>query len=347
MVSRLDAMGSEHLACPIGKKSLGTLRWIPWLRDVLRKERVDVLDYHSRVPGWVALGALQMLPKSERPVCVSSLNGLHRVSFYSGVMCRGDAVVVVSHTVREYVEKHFPWVPKSRIHVIYRGIDDQDYPRDYAIPEAWHSAFDRQFPETTGKRLLTIVGRLTRLKGHLDFVRMIAKVWEKDKSVHGLIVGPTQEGKEAYRDEVKGEIQRLGISQAVTFTGARSDLKEIYRRSAIVYSLSNTPESFGRTVAESLAIGTPVVGYNHGGVSEILRSEFPRGAVELGDIETLVHRTREILEHSEPLEIATNQFRLCDMQSSTLRLYEDLVRKREQEFGRQDRSIDVPSKKSA
>jgi glycosyltransferase involved in cell wall biosynthesis len=35
----------------------------------------------------------------------------------------------------------------------------------------------------------------------------------------------------------------------------------------------------GRTVLEALAVGRPVVGWDHGGVGELLRQLFPQGAV--------------------------------------------------------------------
>ncbi|GBL46756.1 glycosyltransferase [Sulfuriferula multivorans] len=59
-------------------------------------------------------------------------------------------------------------------------------------------------------------------------------------------------------------------------------MREVFAVSDIVLSLSSKPESFGRTVLEALRLGTPVVGYNHGGVGEILAAAYPAGLFELG-----------------------------------------------------------------
>jgi glycosyltransferase involved in cell wall biosynthesis len=45
---------------------------------------------------------------------------------------------------------------------------------------------------------------------------------------------------------------------------------EIYALSDVVVSSSKKPESFGRSVAEALALNTPVVATNHGGVLDII-----------------------------------------------------------------------------
>jgi glycosyltransferase involved in cell wall biosynthesis len=89
-----------------------------------------------------------------------------------------------------------------------------------------------------------------------------------------------------------------------------------------VLCLSSTPESFGRTVAEAIAIGTPVVGYSHGGVAEILAAEFPDGAVECQDFGALTARVRQLLDSTDLCIPGVNQFEKSVMLQRTLELYE-------------------------
>ena len=77
----------------------------------------------------------------------------------------------------------------------------------------------------------------------------------------------------------------LGIADRISFLGHRTDLKEIMAVSTIVYSLSLDPEAFGRVSLEALALGKPVIGYDHGGVAEQLRVIFPLGLVNPGDLD--------------------------------------------------------------
>ena len=85
-----------------------------------------------------------------------------------------------------------------------------------------------------------------------------------------LIVGGGEDPKrKAYAQELAEKVAALGLVDDVIFTVARKDIKEMYSISDIVLSLSTKPESFGRTVLESLRLGVPTVGYDHGGVGEI------------------------------------------------------------------------------
>lgn len=325
MVRELVDRGSEHFVCPIGVKSPWTLRWVPWLRQLMTREQVDVVDIHSRLPGWILWLAWKSLPAARRPRLISSLHGLHSVNRYSGIMCCGELVIVVSETVRQYVLQNFPHVPSEKLRLIHRGIEESEYPRGFQPSALWIESFFSEFPQLRNQSVITLAGRITRLKGHQDFLQMLAALRDAGVAAHGLIVGGTESSKTAYLEEVQGLVAKLGLQDRVTFTGQRSDLKQIYAISRIVVSLSKTPESFGRTVAEALSIGTPVVGYNHGGVAEILAGQFPLGAVAKDDVTVLTARVKEILEQQVPPLIKPNCFLKREMLSKTLDVYSEIV----------------------
>ncbi len=127
-------------------------------------------------------------------------------------------------------------------------------------------------------------GRITRLKGHEEFLTLIGQLSQRGRNVHGLIVGGDDPRRAGYSDELRQRVQALGLSDRVTFTGHRSDIREIYAASRAVLSLSTQPESFGRSVLEALAIGTPVLGFDHGGVGEVLGELNPQGLVPWGTL---------------------------------------------------------------
>ena len=322
MVAELTNCGSEHFEKALGTKSPLTLRHVLWLRKLVIDQRVDVVDIHSRMPGWVTWLAWKSLPAARRPAFISTLHGLHSTGYYSSVMCRGEHVIAVSETVRDYVRKNYDFVPEDRLHLIHRGIDGQEYPRGFQPDDAWKSAFFQQFPATQNQPLLALAGRITRLKGHEDLLKLLARLKDRGIAAHGLIVGGTDPRKSAYADEMETLAEKLNLSDRVTFTGHRSDLKQIYAISSIVLSLSTTPESFGRTVAEALSIGTPVVGYDHGGVAEILAAQFPSGAVETGNPDALTETVSSILARTQRPVPGPNVFEKQTMLRKTLDVYE-------------------------
>lgn len=325
MVQHLVDAGSEHFEMPVGSKSPTAIACISRLRRFLIEQCVDVVDYHSRLPGWVTLAAWKSLPNAKRPVLISTLHGLHSTGLYSSVMCRGQWVVAVSETVRGYIAKNYSFAANNRLRVIHRGVDTADFPRHFQPDAAWLDKFRSEHQQLHGRKVISIVGRMTRLKGHVDFLNLLRGLLDRGQPVHGLIVGGFDRKKESYNQSVLEKIDTLGLQEHVTVLGQRSDLKELYSVSDCVVSLSKTPESFGRTVAEALSSGVPVVGYDHGGVSEILTSQFPVGRVAFEDIDQLIDKTEWVLTNPCRSMINANPYSLDLMLRRTLELYAETL----------------------
>ena len=324
MVSRLTGQGSEHVEGPIGRKSLWTLRLVRRLRRFIADNKVDILHARSRLPAWISYLAWRGIPQNIRPRFVTTVHGLYSVNRYSGIMSRGEAVIAVSEAARRYVVEHYPKTQASRIHLIERGIDPSIYPFAYRPPDSWMARWYHELPFLLERQVLTLPGRITRLKGHLDFLRLLARLVEADLPVYGLIVGGEDPARAGYLREVQRMVKKLGLDGSVTFTGYRMDLRDIFAVSNIVYSLSSKPESFGRTVHEALSLGVPVVGYDHGSVGDTLARVYPQGRVPPGDIGSLEATTRELLER--PVEVAPAAFpTVADMVERTLALYQELA----------------------
>jgi glycosyltransferase involved in cell wall biosynthesis len=321
LVAQLETAGVRHIALPVHRKRLGSLFQVRPFRRLLETERPDILHIRSRVPGWIAWLAWRKLNPAQRPTLVSTVHGFYSVNAYSAIMTRGERVIAVSESIREYITANYPRTPKEIIRVIPRGIEPAEYPRGFRPDPSWFAAWQKDFPHLAGKRVLTLPGRITRLKGHEDFLRLIAALIDNGEPMHGLIVGDVHPKKREYLDELRGLVEQLKLSAHITFTGHRSDLREILSVSDVVYSLSTQPESFGRTTLEALALGRPVVAYDHGGVGEQLRQFFPEGRVTLGNAEQLRKATRSVLHNCNEPRPVREPFTLAAMCCATLGVY--------------------------
>jgi glycosyltransferase involved in cell wall biosynthesis len=323
MVEALLSRGAEHIQMAVGEKSPWTFRLVPRLRRLLVEAQVDILHARSRFPAWLAFLAWRGLPRAGRPRFVTTVHGLYSVNPYSAVMTRGERVIAVSNAVRRYLLDNYPGLDPERIEVIHRGVDDAVFYPEYRPHPDWTSRWASMVPALEGRVVVTLAGRLTRLKGHEDFIEIIARLAGEGLPVHGLVVGDDMGKRRRYAASLKAEVARRGLP--VTFTGRRDDLRDIFATTDVVVSLSRRPESFGRTVLEALALGVPVVGYAHGGVGEILNACFPQGAVPPGDLPAVVKTILGI--HTQNLKVQTrNPFPLDHMLKTTLRLYEKLTR---------------------
>lgn len=321
LVTDLEAAGSTHHTLAIGAKSLATPLRAFALRRLLRTLQPDLVHARSRLPAWVALGALRGL--SPRPHFVTTVHGLNSPGPYSAVMTRGDAVICVSDTVRDYVRGHWPDA-SSRLVVIPRGVDRAQFPRQPRPNEAMRAAVLAELALPEQARLLLMPGRGTRLKGHADAIALLARLRAQGVPAVLWLLGTDEPGREAYVAELRALATARGVDGALRLSPPRRDVVRAYAASDLVLQLSRKPEAFGRTVIEALSVGAPVLGWAHGGVGEQLAVLQPSGAVALGDEEALVQRALALL--AEPPALPAHiPYTLAAMQQATLDTYARLA----------------------
>ncbi len=322
MVDRLLAEGSEHVTLPIGAKSFASLAQVPKLRALFKQVRADIVHARSRMPAW--LGWLALRGMSSRPRFVTTAHGLNSPGRYSAIMARGERVICVSNTVRDYLLRNYPRVDPARLVVIPRGVDPDEFPYGYQPDGSWREWFFAEFAPLAGAPLLTLPGRGTRLKGHADAIELVADLKARGIDTRLLLLGARQSGREAYVAELEQLAQARGVADSLVISTQRDDARDVYAISALVLQLSNKPESFGRTVVEAISLCRPVLGYDHGGVGELLADLYPAGRVPLGDRERLAERAAELLRRAPAIAPLT-RYRLADMQQATLALYQELA----------------------
>ena len=322
LTEQLLAEGSEHITLDLGSKSLSTLTRLGVLRRVLHELKPDIVHARSRLPAWMGWWALKGM--TPRPHFITTVHGLNSPGSYSAILLRGERVIAVSQTVRDFVLSHYRWLEPAKVRVIPRGIDPAAFPYGHRPDDAWQKAFFAEFPALTGAPLLTMPARGTRLKGHHDAIELLADLKRRGIEARLLLLGVIEPGREAYVEELRELIRMRGVISQVVLSPPRSDIRDIYAVSALVLQLSNKPESFGRTVIEALSLCRPVLGYAHGGVGELLAELYPAGRVPLGDRERLVERAAELLRVAPPIPPLQN-YGLLDMQQATLALYDEVT----------------------
>lgn len=328
LVEALEKDGSRHITWDIGKKSLAMLFQVSKIRRWLSEEQFDIVHIRSRMPAWVVWLAWRKMPSAKRPRLVTTMHGLHSVNRYSEIMTCGERVIVVSKSVEQYIKDHYPRTDHHKLRLIYRGIDAADFPFGYQADTPWKQTFFKQYPSLENSLIVTLPGRMTRLKGHLGFIEIIGNLKKAGLNVKGLVIGGEDPKRKGYAEEVYQSVADQNLQDDIVFAGHRSDMKELYAISSVILSLSTKPESFGRTVLEPLSMGVPVVGYNHGGVGEILSALFPEGAAELNNIHQVQEKVASILQGQNQPVIENKLFLLSEMKQQTLALYQALTQEK-------------------
>jgi glycosyltransferase involved in cell wall biosynthesis len=323
MQPQLEALGAEHVALDIGRKSPWTLRHVPALRRLFAQELVDIVHARSRLPAWLARFALRGM--ATPPRFVTTVHGLNSPSRYSAVMASGERVICVSRTVRDYVLRQYPQVDPARLRIVPRGIDPSAFPRAPWPDRVARARVAAAHPTLAGDGpLLLLPGRGTRLKGHADALRLVAALRTDGADARLWLPGARQAGREDYLRELEAEAARLGVAGAIALTPPTDAIADAYAACDLVLQLSRKPEAFGRTVLEALSVGRPVLGWAHGGVGELLDAWQPEGAVPPFDAGAL-HAAARALLATPPSPPASFPDTLRAMQDATLAIYQELA----------------------
>ena len=275
----IENNGAKHINLPIHKKRISSLFLASQLKEIYEKEKPDIVHIRSRMPAWINFFAFKKLKK--RPLLISTFHGLYSTPIYSQVMSKVDHTISISNTVKNYIQSTYK-MTDDQITIIPRGCDSDQF-NEEGIEEPWLSKWYEEFPQTKEKIILTIPGRITRIKGQDHFIEVIDKIIKKYPNIHGLIIGE-EKRKSKYMRELKDQVTSFGLDENITFVGHRKDVKQIMSISKIVFSLTKVPEAFGRISLESLSLGIPVIAYSHGGVKEQLSEMLPQGLVSVGNI---------------------------------------------------------------
>jgi glycosyltransferase involved in cell wall biosynthesis len=261
--------------------------------------------------------------KSLKIKVVSTVHGFNSVGFYSSIMQKADAVICVSNSIKEYIQKHYK-TSENKITVIPRGIDLELFnPKN--IDNSFIEDFKKEF-NLENKFIISSVGRVTQLKDYETFIKAILIVKNEIQNVKALIVGGVRSDKEDYLNSLKKLIKELNLEENIIFTGSQSKIEQIYALSDVVISSSKKPESFGRAVAEAICMNKPVIATNHGGVKDIIIENVNGFFFEVGDDKELA---RNILKSRtlvfDGYSYISNTFSLGNMVNKTIEVYKRLV----------------------
>lgn len=258
--------GGQVLSLDVKSKNpLNYFARVRALRKLIKKYDIDIVHPGSRIPAWIALGAIKGT-KAQLVTSVHSTYGLGSSlkKKYNAVMTKGAHIIAVS----EYLKRHLMdvyGVAPDKIDVIHRGVDLTRYaPESIKLERIIQMTREWRVPD--GVNVVLLPGRLTPAKGHMVLVDALAQLGRKD--VFAVFVGAAQ--TEGYRRVLEDHIAACGLGGQVRLVDHCNDMTVAYMAANIVVIPSVKPEGFGRTAIEAQAMARPVIASDLGGLAETI-----------------------------------------------------------------------------
>jgi glycosyltransferase involved in cell wall biosynthesis len=168
---------------------------------------------------------------------------------------RARRIIAISESSREDIHRFFG-VPLPKIDVVLPGVDDAYQP----LPRATIDAFRRQ--KGVGRFILH-VGTLQPRKNIPTLLAALAQLGSPEIKL--VLAG----GKGWLYDEIFAQVQALGLTDRVIFTGyVPDDELPLWYNAAELFVFPSLYEGFGMPVLEAMACGTPVVAANSASIPE-------------------------------------------------------------------------------
>ena len=236
---------------------------------IAKGEKFDVIHAHD----WLVAYAAKTLKNSYDLPLVSTIHateagrngGIHdEVQRYINdtewmLTYESSEVIVNSKFMKNDLQRLFG-LPYEKINVVANGINSTAYSgveKDYD--------FRRQYA-ADNEKIILFMGRLVYEKGVQHLISAMPKILENYHDAKLVIAG-----KGGMLDELKAQVEAMGLGQKVYFTGYLNakQVSKMYK-CADISVFPSTYEPFGIVALEAMLAGVPTVVSDVGGLNEIV-----------------------------------------------------------------------------
>ena len=256
------------------------LKTVRAIRDLVIAHDIQIINAQSSRDRYLTifakryyrLDAKLIHTRRQRPLSVGGW--LHNKFYEKGT----DKIVVISDELRRIFIRH--GFPESHLHVIYNGTPRSQYQVDEAQVE------------TLRKRLGlapddAVIGCVARRKRQDQLIEALKYL---DSSLKVLFVGiePGSLDELVTKHQVENDIIYAGrLGHAETLASFRL---------MNVNVLPSDMDGFGLVLVEAMAMGTPVVGTNFGGIKNVIKDGVNGFLYENGNAQALANKIKQVLD---------------------------------------------------
>jgi glycosyltransferase involved in cell wall biosynthesis len=255
----VTALGAEFVRLDVENYNpLIMIRCAFALARIARERKCDVVHAHGRAAAWSACIAARM---ARLPLLTTWYKGFREQNvfkrMYNSVMVRGDRVIAVSDGLAELIVERYRVAPE-KIAIVPASIDTERF-NPAAVSQMRREAVRRAWGVSGDTKVILVVGRMLRRKGHHVAVRAIHRLKERGLKDFVCVFAGEDQGRTHYTGELWDLISATGTADVIRMAGAVDDMPAAYAAATVVVSAAVQMEGLQRAILEAQAMSRPVV----------------------------------------------------------------------------------------
>jgi glycosyltransferase involved in cell wall biosynthesis len=276
--------------------------WSGWrqLAEIINQEKPDIIQANAGDTLKFAVLS-KLFFRWQSPIIFRNankvsefINSLPKRLFNKFLVSRVRHVISVSELCREDFIRTYSFSP-SKITTVPIGIECQLLTQE--LPD------DLKLFFATGS-VLVHAGSFVPEKNHFGLLRIVHQLVKRGADVKVIMIG---DGK--LRPAIQQKVNELNLQSRVLLTGYRHDVLAIVRYSH-AFVLPSFIEGLPAVILEAMYCKTPVVAYDVGGISEVIKNRETGWLVAKADEEGFVKAVEEVLEGRFNSSITDRAFKL-------------------------------------
>ena len=238
---------------PLYPRNIFDISYFFKLRKILKHENIRIMHSHQVIDAIYSYIATLGLPI--KSVLTLHGHGLKDVFFARllriFVIKSTDLNAYVSKSLMNHYLNEYCLSPSRNHIVLYNGISFKKLENTHIMP------LKKELNIQESSILLGTVGNFTSGRDLLTICRFLVLLKKQNQNFHFIFVGAKSNAEPWIYDESYQYCMKSGISDLVSFLGARDDVPNILQQlDAFIYSTAH--DTFGIAVIEAIATGTPV-----------------------------------------------------------------------------------------
>ena len=228
------------------------------LKRIAREHRSDVIHAHGRAAAWAGYVVSRMTGAALLTTWYKGYREQYVFKrLYNSAMVRGECVIAVSDQIAELIAERYR-VPSERIAVVPASIDLARFD-PAAVSAERTEAMRRAWGVSSDTKVILVVGRMLRRKGHHVVVKAVHRLKERGLKDFVCVFAGEDQGRSRYTGELWDLVSATGTNDVVRLAGAVDDMPAAYAAATVVVSAAIQLEGLQRAILEAQAMVRPVV----------------------------------------------------------------------------------------